>query len=102
MPEYAIYQVIVSAIAILYLYMKSRRVAREGSSTLPEMVQIAMWFLALVLGLSLPERIGPFPPFFYALLVIIVVTTKLNLWRVQKERAEAEKNDSDIGESGHL
>ena len=87
MPDYKMFQLIVTALALLYLYVKSRQVARDGQSTMPEIVQIALWGGALILGFYVPERILGVPYFVLALLAIVLVSTRLNYWRLQQQRA---------------
>ncbi len=55
---------------------------------MPEIIQIVMWGVALLLALNMPERIGPLPFFVLELVIIVVVSTRLNLWRVRKQREE--------------
>ncbi len=90
--DYRMFQLVVTAIALLYLFFRSRTISRQGMSTMPEVVQILMWGSSLVLAMYLPERIGPVPIFILELIVIVIVSTRLNLWRVKKMREEeAEK-----------
>lgn len=92
MPDYRIFQIIVSGVAVMYLYVKSRQMARDGQSTMPEVVQILMWVGTLILASFMPERVGPIPFFVLALIVIVIVSTRLNLWRVrQQQEAMAER-----------
>lgn len=90
MPDTKSVYMIVTIVAMLFLFVKSRQVAKQGQSTSPEVVQILMWGLSLLLSFYLPERIGPVPFVIIALLAITIVGARLNYKRLQEERAKAE------------
>lgn len=91
MPDTKSVYMIVTIVAMLFLFVKSRQVAKQGQSTSPEVVQILMWGLSLLLSFYLPERIGPVPFVIIALLAITIVGARLNYKRLQEERAKAEE-----------
>lgn len=90
MPDPRSFYTVITVIAMLFLFLKSRQVAKQGQSTTPEVVQIIMWGVSLLLTFYLPERIGPVPFVIIALLAIVIVGTRLNYRRLQEERAKAE------------
>lgn len=95
MPDTKSFYMIVTIVAMLFLFVKSKQVAKQGQSTTPEVVQILMWGLSLLLSFYLPERIGPVPFVIIALLAITIVGARLNYKRLQEERAKAEARRMD-------
>lgn len=90
MPDSKTFYTIVTVVAMLLLFAKSRQVAKQGQSTTPEVVQILMWGVSLILTFYMPERIGGIPFVVIALLAITIVGARFNYKRLQEERAKAE------------